>query len=561
MNPLQALWEGFARLFGAQARVPEVTVLDVLPGRRPGWEYLGNGVARFTHDSTIVISAHEVARPGGRTKVEIQSSRGNWGGLGTSDGGSDLDGGRWPDGPWLKDIFVVGRPGALASLLDPFVRSNLPSLHTLGIRIDRCAVTVTVQLEPPDWPAIRDALEGAADLAVRIETARHHLEERLQDRLSDPAPEVRLHAAELLFERRGPGEDEEVDGLLLRCGDPKIVARTVARLPGGWDRLMMIARDPHERPESRSAAARVLLKWLPQGADAINSVLKQLRYHEGLPVALAALDTGKAEVRAEAMNRLFQDAGTRTGRTLLLRRLDDVLAVLPPGKAYAEARRDTLLRLGQAARNAAVVSVARALLEQGEQATAARLVDALLQELGDDHDWSTGALQVLGRLEPTTVTEARLRKLLDRRRPAVWRWALELARHHGHRDLAIAVSGFELWMDPLDADSFARLLGRLGGTAARAQLRRLLDHRFDADLRLAAIDGLGDCGELADVEALLQAEDQERGDRRDAARAAIERIQDRVGPAERGALALVEEDEAGRLTVAGQGGDLAIVDE
>lgn len=560
-RPLERLWESLAGLFGARAGLPGITVLDVLAGAAPEWLYVGEDIARYEHDSGEVITADGRPIGSGRTQVSFSTPRGDWGGLRTVENDPAARPGRWPDGDWLGDVAVLGHAEAVASFLDPFTRSEIPHMATHSLRIDRCVVRLTLRTRQPDWQEIRDRLVAAADLAVRIETARYKLHERLLERLEDPVPAVRLHTAELLFERQVPG-DERLRELLLRSGDTEIVSKTASRIGHAQGLLEAIATDADAGGPVRAAAAVVLLGYLPASAAAIVQALGAVRYKPAYELTLASLRHKSLPVLEAAMARLWHDAGTRTGRGALLDHLSQVLAALPREVAVEGRVRDTLARLGRVAKGEQVVAVASELAERGHSQQVAAMVGDLLEELQADRPWSPRALQVLGRLERHQVSEKRLRRLLERKSPAVWRWTLELARHHEHPGVASAATGFETWMDHDDATSIVGRLGLLGGADARRVLRGLLGRRHDDELRLFAIEALGDCGVLRDVEALLEMERRERGARRRAARAAIERIQDRAGPTERGALTLAtEQDEAGRLAVAGDGGELAVAEE
>jgi len=188
-------------------------------------------------------------------------------------------------------------------------------------------------------------------------------------------------------------------------------------------------------------------------------------------------------------------------------------------------------------------------LATGDAIEAARRALAL-----DDPQLVVRAAGVLR--DPASI--AALRGLIEVPRPATGAVAaaLDLLTELGVTPDPGRVLGFLDSGDPQVQIAAARCLGAIGGAEVRARLVRLLS--ADVALAVAAAGALGRCGELSEVEALL---DHTKGmfvdtELKRAARRAVEAIQSRAG-GDPGQLSLAEPVTDGHLALTVDGEEVA----
>jgi len=489
---------------------------------------------------------------------------------------------RWPEGHQVGALQIGGDEELIASWLSAGTRASLPDALALnGLAVVDGAVEFAANIgdgtlaytgddeaRPVDWTHIASTAREAMAVATDLARAASHLDVRLEERTWDHDEHVRLHAARLILHRlAGASAPRRLIHLLLQSGDVALMRLANEHHPDGLVTLGSLAAtrtlpDAGRVAVEVQAGAAILLLELPGASAApIAAALKAVGGRHGADVALAVLRSRRSDLHQRAVEQVLAGAASRDG-TAQLSLLDDLL---PAFRAVAtEEQTSELLHLWFArAEHRRLVAVGEELNRRGARSVLATRADDLVRIVGHPElpIWHR-ALTLASRIKPPdAVGDGVLAELLSSGEFGIKRGALQLLGVYRRPALAAKVGLFENHLSSDEALALCGELGALGGVEARAQLRRVLD-LAEGELAVYACLGLGRCGLVDDIEALLEAEQRPDKEVNVAAREAIDEIQARVGPTGRGALSVVERDAGGKLSLAASGlGDLALTDE
>lgn len=189
-------------------------------------------------------------------------------------------------------------------------------------------------------------------------------------------------------------------------------------------------------------------------------------------------------------------------------------------------------------------------------------LEALVQDPDVPRDVAAKAFEILAERLPRADLEKRTLEVLRSPNDALVIHALAVTEKERFLSARPRVMGLLEGRRPPVIAAAARTMGIMEDPRTTTRLVGLLDHEDDA-VKIAACEGLGRGGSIDAVETLLEHSKGlfKNATLKNAARAAIEAIQGRVGGADGGRLSVVEEKDAGALSVAaGEAGSVAVVE-
>ena len=451
----------------------------------------------------------------------------------------------------IDELLVFGRPEVLMCSASPAVLDRLRGLVCRsGDRLEGDVLHLAVPRLDRPW-GLLERLQSVLRLVdlVQDQPLTAVLAERFEQR-SEPAWARYAQRALATV----PTDDPAFAGLQLSClrHQPETVLAAAAL---DLDQARASLHDLHRDRGHREEAQRLLLRLPP---DADTAALLQGHLSLGLCLALVARPDGFLgdEALAELDRLLDQDVGPPHAPALLAASRDASSTMKP----RLLARLAPWIHELPAAERA---EAAEAVLLHGDPAAAGAMTVAVCSSCAPGrHALPRGlALRLLPRLAESPHVDARLAPLLGEGVPSELLAALN-RRFECGRSLAL-VASLVPWAPSLArpaADDLVQLLARAQAPARLPLLCALLDHPEPDVVRLAApiLAAVGGHPELVQLGRRSSRPDTPDWLRAEL-RQALDAIELRLGPIQRGGLS-VAADQGGELALIAGAGELALAD-
>ncbi len=306
----------------------------------------------------------------------------------------------WPEGTQVGSFQVSGDEALTASWLSGGVRGSLSEelgsadgeVIDGGVQFFADIGDGTLRYDDVgharsvDWQSLVSSARTAVAILEEMVLAHDQIDQRLEERTWDADADVRLHAARLVLSRQTGPAPQRLTHLLLKTGDPALMALAAERIDGGLGVLDQLAREGtledagRVDTQVRASAAVVLARRADADPTAVEAALDRLRRRLGTELVLAIFRSEHhPSLERAALDHLLKQAPSLDALAQLTL-LDDLLPEVRK-RATPEELTALLREWFQRAYGAQLVTLGDALNRAGQRAVLADRAAGLIEVL------------------------------------------------------------------------------------------------------------------------------------------------------------------------------------